>query len=68
MKTEFSSLGVHGFRRLSNLDLSLTPMNVLIGANAILRGNELSVASAKCPELKALLNTLLSLCDADRLV
>ena len=33
-------------------------------ANRILRGKDLGVAAAQCPELKAFLNTILTLCGA----
>jgi hypothetical protein len=36
-------------------------------ANRILRGQDLSVSAAQCPELKALLNTILSLCGGQPL-
>lgn len=35
MKSQFSKLRVAGFRHLRDLDLSLTPLNVLIGANGV---------------------------------
>lgn len=34
-------------------------------ANRILEGNDLTVAAVKCPELKALLNTILTLCGGN---
>ncbi len=36
-------------------------------ANRILRGQDLSVSAAQCPELKAFLNTILSLCGGQPL-
>lgn len=36
-------------------------------ANAILRGKDLAVAAAQCPELKAFLNTILTLAGGDTL-
>lgn len=43
MKTEFSRLQVEGFRHLRNLDLSLAPLNVLIGANGVGKTSVLEV-------------------------
>jgi hypothetical protein len=34
-------------------------------AGAILRGKDLSIAAAACPELRAFLNTILTLCEGD---
>jgi hypothetical protein len=35
-----------------------------LDGNLILRGQDLSVSAAACPELKAFLNTILALCGA----
>lgn len=43
MKTGFSRLQVQGFRQLWNLDLPLTPLNVLIGANGVGKTSVLEV-------------------------
>jgi len=39
-----------------------------LDATRILRGKDLVISAAQCPELKALLNTILTLCEAEPLV
>jgi hypothetical protein len=42
--------------------------NKVIDGKAILRKNDLMLSIDACPELKAFVNTIISLCDLDQLI
>lgn len=58
--TRFGQLSIHGFRRLSDVSLSLRPLSVMIGANGTGKTSVLDVLSLLASSAQAGLNSSLS--------
>ncbi len=57
----------HHIREIFRIGTSRRDYSKVRDANRILRGKDLSFAASKCPELRAFLNTILTLSGADPL-